>query len=131
MYLNTLMGIHWLLCWTCENSNYILCFKICAALTEMFKVPETEALVSAMFPKLMSAVMLRMGSCLGVKVGKDIDSKGQKNKKEQNPSLSPIRSVVFLVATTFNCLPKMEFSLQIATHKMKANYILSRWVFFT
>lgn len=58
----------------------------------MFKVSETEALVSAMFPKLLSAIMLRMGTCLGVKVGQD--SKGQKTKKEAVCSFSPVRYVV-------------------------------------
>ena len=40
-------------------------------MTEIFKVPEIEKLVTTIFPKLLSAVMLRMGSCIGIKVKKE------------------------------------------------------------
>lgn len=53
----------------------------------MFKVPECEKLVTAIFPKLLSAVMLRMGSCVGLKV--------KKNKKDAMPYLSPLTYIEF------------------------------------
>eukprot|EP00794_Sanderia_malayensis_P004075 gene4075-4629_t len=37
------------------------------ALTEIFRVPETDEIVSRNFPKLFSAMLLRIGSCVGVK----------------------------------------------------------------
>ena len=61
--------------------------QVCAAMTEMFKVPDLEKLVTAIFPKLLSATMLRMGSCIGISMKKE----GKKDGKPPSvPTLSPL-----------------------------------------
>ncbi|XP_066933993.1 maestro heat-like repeat-containing protein family member 1 [Clytia hemisphaerica] len=64
-----------------------LSMAVCAAMTEMFKVPELEKLVTAIFPKLLSATMLRMGSCIGISLKKEAKKDG---KPPSVPTLSPL-----------------------------------------
>jgi hypothetical protein len=54
----------------------------------MFKVTEIEKLVSAIFPKLLSAVMLRMGACIDVIIKKE--AIGKKEDPTQPTYLSPL-----------------------------------------
>lgn len=69
-----------------------LSLAVSAALTEIFKVPESEVLVSNLFPKLLSATLLRLGSCVDVKISAQDHTKGK--KKEITSTISPMSMAI-------------------------------------
>jgi len=55
--------------------------NISAAFTEIFKVAESEMLVTNLFAKLLSAILLRMGTSLGLSLSPPPEQKGKKKEE--------------------------------------------------
>lgn len=81
----------------CIRTAALLPVAVTCALTEIFRVPETEDLVAALFPKLFSAILLRMGSCVGVRPPTQEQKKGAKQAQLQPLSLATECCKEFLV----------------------------------
>eukprot|EP00795_Rhopilema_esculentum_P001016 gene1016-15340_t len=82
----------------------VLPIAVTCALTEIFRVPETEDLVATLFPKLFSAILLRMGSCLNVKPPLPDQKKSQKQVQLQPLSLATECCKEFLARSEFEKL---------------------------
>jgi len=84
----------------------LLPIAVTCGLTEIFRVSETEDLVTTMFPKLFSAILLRMGSCLGVKPPVQEQKKASKQTQPQPLSLATECFKEFLVRSRASNLQK-------------------------
>ncbi|XP_047135268.1 maestro heat-like repeat-containing protein family member 1 isoform X1 [Hydra vulgaris] len=104
----------------CDESKTIriaahLPIAISSALTEIFKVPETEKLVTDMFPKLLSAILIRLGSTVDVLS----DLKGQKKKNLPSPMSCSIECLKEFIERSKCVLLKQHMDEQNAWEKFE------------